>query len=132
MFAETKWIAANEPFEVSLTGDGSREVAIMLDKLDISSLFEHRSATTLRYHGRGPALPSGQRTMTVYDVGADGGKSKGANPQVTGPRLYNLKDDIGERTDLAGKMPARVQELQAVWDRWNAELVPPLWGGGKQ
>jgi len=78
------------------------------------------------------AVRSGDWKLVRYDVGADGGKSKGANPQVTGPRLYNLKDDVGERADLSAKMPDKAKELQAVWDRWNAEQAPPLWGGGKQ
>lgn len=79
------------------------------------------------------AIRSGDWKLVRYDTGADGGKSnKGANPAVTGPRLYNLRDDIGEKTDLSAKVPEKAKELQAVWDRWNAELVPPLWGGGKQ
>jgi arylsulfatase A-like enzyme len=46
----------------------------------------------------------------------------------TWPKLYNLKDDIGEATDLAAKMPDKVKELQSAWDEWNAKNVPPLWG----
>ena len=81
--------------------------------------------------GQQMAIRSGDWKLVRYDTGADGGKSKGGNPPVTGPRLYNLKDDIGEKTDLTAKVPDKAKELQAVWDRWNAELVPPLWGGGK-
>jgi arylsulfatase A-like enzyme len=76
------------------------------------------------------AVRSGDWKLVRYDTGADGGKSKGANPTVTGPRLYNLKDDVGEKTDRSAKVPEKVKELQATWDKWNAELVPPLWGGG--
>jgi arylsulfatase A-like enzyme len=46
----------------------------------------------------------------------------------TWPKLYNLKDDIGEATDLSAKMPDKVKELQAAWDKWNTGNVPPLWG----
>ena len=28
--------------------------------------------------------------------------------------------------------PQKLQELKTAWDRWNAEMVPPLWGGGKK
>jgi len=41
--------------------------------------------------------------------------------------LYNLKDDIGETTNLARKLPAKVKELDALIDRFLAEtgaLVP--------
>jgi len=30
--------------------------------------------------------------------------------------LYNLKDDLGEKNDLAGKMPEKVKELRALLD----------------
>jgi hypothetical protein len=32
--------------------------------------------------------------------------------------LFNLKKDIGEQQDLAGKMPARVEELDAQLSAW--------------
>jgi arylsulfatase A-like enzyme len=40
------------------------------------------------------------------------------------PELYNLAADIGESKDLAAAEPARVKELQALYDRWNAEQAP--------
>jgi hypothetical protein len=39
-----------------------------------------------------------------------------------------LNDDIGEQTDLAAKHPDKVQELAAMWQKWNAELADPAWG----
>lgn len=42
-------------------------------------------------------------------------------------KLFNLADDIGEIVDLATKQPKRVQELDGLWARWNAEQVEPLW-----
>jgi arylsulfatase A-like enzyme len=51
-----------------------------------------------------------------------------SNPDgVKTPRLFNLKDDIGEKTDLSEKMPEKVKELQADWDKWNAEQAKALW-----
>ena len=41
------------------------------------------------------------------------------------PELYNLADDIGEQRDRAGTEPARVAELQKLYDAWNAEQAPP-------
>ncbi len=43
------------------------------------------------------------------------------------PRLFNLAHDLGETTDLAAKEPAKVQQLQALWDAWNADNEPPRW-----
>jgi arylsulfatase A-like enzyme len=42
-------------------------------------------------------------------------------------QLYDLDHDISEITDLAVKEPARVAELSALWDKWNAEQIEPLW-----
>ncbi|HEX4144474.1 MAG TPA: sulfatase-like hydrolase/transferase [Pirellulales bacterium] len=42
-------------------------------------------------------------------------------------KLFNLAADVGETVDLAAKEPTRVQELDAIWTRWNAEQVAPLW-----
>jgi arylsulfatase A-like enzyme len=50
----------------------------------------------------------------------------------TGVHLYNLKDDIGEAKNLAGKHPEVVKELRGSWEKWNAELAKPLWGQGKK
>ena len=42
------------------------------------------------------------------------------------PELYNLAEDIGEQSNLAARNPEKVRELQALYDRWNAEQVPSL------
>jgi arylsulfatase A-like enzyme len=41
------------------------------------------------------------------------------------PELYNLAADIGEQDDLAAREPARVAELQKLFDEWNAEQIEP-------
>jgi arylsulfatase A-like enzyme len=41
--------------------------------------------------------------------------------------LYNLADDIGEKKDLAEKMPERAKELKAAYDEWNSHLAKPAW-----
>jgi arylsulfatase A-like enzyme len=48
--------------------------------------------------------------------------------QSTSAELYDLSDDVGESKDLAAARPKKVKELQALWDKWNAELSPPKWG----
>ena len=43
-----------------------------------------------------------------------------------GLELYNLKDDIGEKNDLAAKEPERVQELHRLLKAWRAETGAPV------
>jgi arylsulfatase A-like enzyme len=40
------------------------------------------------------------------------------------PELYDLAQDISESKDLASAQPEKVKELQALWDKWNAEQAP--------
>lgn len=47
----------------------------------------------------------------------------GDNP----PQLYNLAEDIGESHNLAAGQPDKLQELQADYEAWNAQLIDPLW-----
>ncbi|MDQ2920224.1 MAG: sulfatase [Acidobacteriota bacterium] len=49
---------------------------------------------------------------------------------LSGAELYNLADDIGEKMNLAAAHPEKVKELGAAWQRWNKELVKPLWPPG--
>ena len=42
--------------------------------------------------------------------------------------LYNLKDDVGESKNLADAQPEKAKELKALYEKWNAQLVPPAWG----
>ena len=41
--------------------------------------------------------------------------------------LYNLKDDIGETKDLAADNPAKLKELINEWNKYNSQMVEPLW-----
>jgi len=80
------------------------------------------------------AIRRGDWKLVRYDTTADGqsGESpKGKQPGVTGRKLYNLSDDIGEARDVAAEHPEKVQELQSAWQTWNAELAEPLWGAGQ-
>ena len=51
-------------------------------------------------------------------VVANGGSGK--------PELYDLAHDIGEQKDLASTQPDKVEELQRLYDTWNAEQAAPL------
>lgn len=76
--------------------------------------------------GQQMAIRHGDWKLVRYDVAADGDKGKGVTPF----KLYNLAKDVGEADDLAAKEPEKVKELEAAWDKWNAEQARPLWGPG--
>ena len=77
--------------------------------------------------GQQMAVRKGDWKLVRYDPAADGGKGR-----ATVAKLYNLSADIGETNDLAAREPARVKELQGLWDAWDRGNVAPLWGGGKK
>jgi arylsulfatase A-like enzyme len=79
------------------------------------------------------AVRQGDWKLVRYDRHADPGqgvsKKTGAT-DVTARKLYNLAQDIGESHDLSAQYPEKADELQAVWQKWNAQLARPLWGPG--
>jgi arylsulfatase A-like enzyme len=42
-------------------------------------------------------------------------------------QLYDLKADIGEKKDLAEKHPEIVDRLHALYVKWDAQMIDPLW-----
>ena len=44
-----------------------------------------------------------------------------------GPKLFNLSQDIGEKDDLAAKYPAKLAELEADYQAWNAGNIEARW-----
>ena len=49
------------------------------------------------------------------------------NAGGAGDQLFNLRDDIGESTDIAGINQAKLKELQAVYDSWDRQMMPAQW-----
>lgn len=47
-------------------------------------------------------------------------------------QLFDLQQDIGEKTDLAASKPEIVKQLSADYDAWNRELKEPLWGANRR
>ncbi len=47
------------------------------------------------------------------------------NGQIT--VLYDLSQDIGERSDVSADNPEVVQRLEQELEAWNAELIEPIW-----
>jgi arylsulfatase A-like enzyme len=43
------------------------------------------------------------------------------------PEVFNLAEDIGEKTDLAAKHQEKLKDLQAAYDEWNAKNMPAQW-----
>ncbi|OWK37507.1 sulfatase [Fimbriiglobus ruber] len=101
-------------------------------KLEGADLLPYLTGKTAAPHdalywrfGSQMAIRKGDWKLVRYDLTAEGQTGTSAT------KLYDLKADIGEATDLAVKQPDRVRELQTAWDAWNKANVPPLWGGGK-
>lgn len=46
--------------------------------------------------------------------------------------LFNLKDDLSETTDLAGKHPEKVRQLKKIYNAWLDEMAEPLGGAFKR
>jgi arylsulfatase A-like enzyme len=63
--------------------------------------------------------------------GVAGGAAVGV-ATTNGAQLFNVTNDIGEKTNLAAQEPAKVKELATAWDEWNKSNIPPKWtpGGG--
>jgi arylsulfatase A-like enzyme len=90
--------------------------------------------------GQQMAIRRGDWKLVRYDTTADEGtlvanqaakkgQAGAANP-VSPARLYNLSADMTEHVDLASLKPDFVKELRSDWEKWNANNVPPRWGGG--
>ena len=41
--------------------------------------------------------------------------------------LYNLAEDIGERSNRAKERPELVEKLKSAYDRWDSEMIDPAW-----
>jgi arylsulfatase A-like enzyme len=103
-----------------------------LDGVDLLPHLPDGKAAT-RPHGAlfwrfGPqmAIREGDWKLVRYDLAVEG------RPGTSPARLYDLRHDVGETTDLAAREPDRVRALQSAWDRWNAGNVPPLWRGANR
>ncbi len=83
--------------------------------------------------GRQIALRCGDWKI-VKGAGGSGEMERGGRGGVAsteGAELYNLKEDIGEKTNLAAKNPEKLKELSEMWDKWNDGNIPAAWGPGR-
>jgi len=49
-----------------------------------------------------------------------------------GVELYNLKEDIREKNNVADRNPDKVKELAEQYEKWNSQLAAPLWRTQRQ
>jgi arylsulfatase A-like enzyme len=56
-----------------------------------------------------------------------GGRDDPSALTLSGAQLFNLRDDIGETSDVAAKHPQRVKELSDTWRSWANRLTAPKW-----
>jgi arylsulfatase A-like enzyme len=100
-----------------IAAGGKPEAAWNLDGVDLMPYMTGQNTSrphqTLYWrYGTQWAIRDGDMKLVV----SKGGRGK--------PELYNLAADIGESKDLAAAEPAKVKELQAMWDKWSAEQAP--------
>jgi arylsulfatase A-like enzyme len=81
----------------------------------------------------GPQLALRQgdwKILKAPGAGVAADKPRDGRATTTGTHLYNLRQDPGETENLADKYPEKLRELVAVWDRYNREMIDPLWQDG--
>jgi arylsulfatase A len=71
-------------------------------------------------------LPHTYRSLQGRAGGRDGVPARYDAVKITQPELYNLKDDIGEKTDVAEQHPEIVQRLLAFAEQARSELGDSL------
>jgi arylsulfatase A-like enzyme len=79
--------------------------------------------------GEQMAVRRGDWKLVRYDTNADTNSGARGQP-VSAAKLYHLAADLHEDHDLAAANPAKLKELQSLWDEWNKSNVKPLWGPG--
>ena len=63
-------------------------------------------------------------------AGVSAENSRAGKATTDGVQLYNLSQDIGEKENLAEKNPDKVLELVAAWEKYNRQMIDPLWQDG--
>jgi arylsulfatase A-like enzyme len=63
-------------------------------------------------------------------AGVDPLKPREGKANSAGVHLYNLREDLGEKTNLADRHPEKLRELVADWERINGGMIDPLWFDG--
>lgn len=85
--------------------------------------------------GENPGAPHDALYLRMFDRGTYVVRNQDLKLVIekkdASPELYNLKQDIGETTNIAGSNSEKLGALQNLRAQWNAQLVPPVFEGLK-
>lgn len=118
------------PTAVSVAG-GTVPAEPVIDGRDLSPLLFGKTKNSVReahYYFQGyhlQAVRQGPWKLAITAQNETMGKSALPDANNNTPRLYNLDEEIGERTNLADKHPDIVGKLQALADKMSAEIGGP-------
>ena len=76
------------------------------------------------------ALRQGDWKLVKARSSGSGDYARTGKATVDGAQLYNLREDLGEKNNLAASQPKKLQELVLAWEKLNAEMIDPLWRDG--
>lgn len=76
------------------------------------------------------ALRQGDWKLVKARSNNSGDYARTGKATVDGAQLYNLREDLGEKNNLAASQPKKLQELVLAWEKLNAEMIDPLWRDG--
>ena len=75
----------------------------------------------------GPQMAIRQGDWKLVKGPGSAATESNARATLAGAELYNLRDDIGEKKNLAAEQPEKVRELAAAWNAWSSQLEDPKW-----
>ena len=116
------------PTCVALAG-GTLPAKPVIDGRDISPLLFGKSSESQReanyyFHGyKLQAVRQGPWKLALMPQAETMGAGVAADASGEKPRLYNLDNDIGERTNVADKNPEIVAKLKSLAAKFNAEIA---------
>jgi hypothetical protein len=70
------------------------------------------------------AARQGSWKLVVNQPSNDAGKAKAKKKETAGAMLFNLANDLGEKSDLSAKEPQKVRQLQAALAAWRKDVAP--------
>ena len=115
------------PTAVALAG-GTVPAQPVTDGRDISPILFGKSTQSSReahyyFHGYNlQAVRQGPWKLAIAPQNETMGKAVLPDASGTAPRLYNLAEEIGEKTNVADKHPEIVAKLQALAAKMDAEI----------
>jgi arylsulfatase A len=118
------------PTAVTLAG-GQVPANLVIDGRDISPLLlgdSKQSPREAHYYFKGyklEAVRQGSWKLAMAPQNETMGRSVSDDAKTPGPRLYNLDEEIGERTDVAAQHPETVAKLTALAEKMKRDIGMP-------